>query len=328
MPNPASHNPLRMFATDVARHSSVLMYASHILRKRKAITLLADLDLFFDDFGKRYPTFEDINDQAVEELLGHYYVEKELRLPRDPFSEEYAEKQWAFFLKMSGRAQYDINDEGNVYDFEKNRDSFYPFNTGSPDIVGRTLLSQSMAIRAMNLSRGAKVVEFGPGWGNITVNLALMGYAVTAVEANQPFIDLINYRAGKHGMSVNAVKEDMTTFAGSTTETFDAALFVASFHHCRDHLKMLESLSRIVKKGGCICLCEEPIFYSRNPFLPYPWGLRLDGLSLYFVRKFGWLETGFQFGYLSKALSAFNFEVLRIPSYMPRIADLIVGRRN
>ncbi len=304
------------------------MFVSHLLRGRKAITSLAELDRFFDDFGKRYPTFDDIDDQAVEELLRHYYVEKGLRLPRDPFSAGYAEKQWEFFLKMSGRGQYNIDDEGNVFDFQKNKDSFYPFNTGSPDIVGRALISQSMAIRAMNLSPGAKIVEFGPGWGNITVNLALMGYAVTAVEANQPFIDLINYRAGKHGKSVNAEKEDMATFARSTTETFDAALFVASFHHCRYHFEMLESLSRIVRKGGCICLCEEPIFYAKNPFLPYPWGLRLDGLSLYFVRKFGWLEIGFQFGYLRKAMSAFNFDVLRIPSYMPGIADVIVGRRN
>ena len=49
---------------------------------------------------------------------------------------------------------------------------------------------------------------------------------------------------------------------------------------------------------GRLAFAAEPV--AR---LAYPWGLRLDGLSLWSTRAYGWLELGFDTGYFAEALA-------------------------
>ncbi len=74
----------------------------------------------------------------------------------------------------------------------------------------------------------------------------------------------------------------------TTDEPFDAAVFYESFHHCADHLAMLDRLHRIVRPDGVVLFAAEPV-----QRLGYPWGPRLDGLSVWSSRTYGWLELGF-----------------------------------
>jgi SAM-dependent methyltransferase len=83
----------------------------------------------------------------------------------------------------------------------------------------------------------------------------------------------------------------------TTEEPFDAAVFFESFHHCADHLAMLRRLHRIVRPGGAVLFAAEPV-----QRLDYPWGPRLDGLSVWSSRTYGWLELGFDTRYFDRAL--------------------------
>src|SRR5207302_7213627 len=132
-------------------------------------------------------------------------------------------------------------------------------------------------------------VEFGPGWGTTTLNLSQMGYHVTAVDAEQDFIDLIAHRAAQLGQKINLVKSDMLEFRSE--QTFDAAVFFECFHHCSDHIQLLKNLQRLVNDDGVLAFAAEPI--ADAPYFPFPWGLRLEGMSVWSIRKFGWLELGF-----------------------------------
>jgi cyclopropane fatty-acyl-phospholipid synthase-like methyltransferase len=59
----------------------------------------------------------------------------------------------------------------------------------------------------MGLPSGASILEFGAGWGNTSIELAKVGYNVTAVDIEANFVELINLRAGKEGLrNVKAIK--------------------------------------------------------------------------------------------------------------------------
>jgi ubiquinone/menaquinone biosynthesis C-methylase UbiE len=171
----------------------------------------------------------------------------------------------------------------------------FPYSTYSTTTVGDQLIRQGLLLRQFRVKPGARVVEFGPGWGNLTLELAKMGFAMTAADVNLEFGDLITQRAGKLGLEIQVVTSDMLDY--QPDEPFEAAVFFESFHHCSDHLQMLRNLTRIVRDDGVLAFGAEPI----GP-LPYPWGLRPDGMAVWSTRKFGWLENGFTEQYFFEAL--------------------------
>ena len=89
-------------------------------------------------------------------------------------------------------------------------------------------------------------------------------------------------------------------------EPFDAAIFFESFHHCADHLALLRKLHRIVRPGGTVFFASEPI-----AAMAYPWGPRLDGMSVWSSRTHGWLELGFDTTYFHRALAKTGWQFTR-----------------
>ena len=174
--------------------------------------------------------------------------------------------------------------------------------------MGRDLLARGHVLECLAeaeaLARGGaaatagdppRIVEFGPGWGNLTGDLVATGFDVTAVELDEKFCQLIAHRCAGPGR-VTVVRADMLGFVAD--EPFDAAVFFESFHHCADHIAMLHRLHDSVRPGGVVLFAAEPI-----QRLDYPWGPRLDGLSVWSSRTHGWLELGFDNAYFDRALA-------------------------
>jgi len=70
------------------------------------------------------------------------------------------------------------------------------------------------------------------------------------------------------------------------------------------------------------------VFLAENPFLPYSWGVRLDGQSLYFMRRYGRLELGFQSSYLPRILSQFGWKMEWRPARTEACGDIIIASRE
>jgi hypothetical protein len=153
-----------------------------------------------------------------------------------------------------------------------------------------------------------------------------MGYQVTAVDVEQSFLDFIKYRTEKLSKKVNLINKDMLGF--QTDEKYDAALFFECFHHCSDHLKLLENLHELINEKGLIAFAAEPIVEELIPALPYPWGVRLDGVSVWSIRKFGWLELGFDASYFLRTLLLLGWTPKRYRSDVSRLADVIVAKKS
>ncbi len=238
-----------------------------------------------------------ISDDALRAAFQTFEYRPDLsRLPKDPFSLEYRQFQDELYRQISGRDRYFAQEaERTPFDLATALRRPFPYSTASCTTVGNQLIMQGFLIRHLALPRGARILEFGPGWGNTTLHLAQMGFDVTAVDVYDGFTDLIGARAAQIGVTVTTAVSDMLDFRAR--EPYDAVVFFECFHHCTDHMGMLEHLRGFVADGPAL-FAAEPISWD----MPYPWGIRLDGISVWSIRKFGWFELGFRPDYFAAAL--------------------------
>ncbi|MCD6024707.1 MAG: hypothetical protein K0Q91_1623 [Fibrobacteria bacterium] len=309
---------------DTVKRSRFLTNLSHSLRNVRMLNGTAEMDAFFADHQSRHAVLDP---EAIRELSNSCYRLANFRMPSDPFSAAYRDRVLDLYHELSGRPEYSVEYEAAQFDPETEKFNFFPYNTQSLPLVGNQLITQGLTLRNISLPPGGSIVELGAGQGNTALNLALSGYKVTAVEVNQPSIDLMSYRAQVNGREIRFVRQDMMEFVATSPEQFDAVLFVASFHHCLDHAKLLQNLGRIVKKGGAIYFADEPILYAQSRFLPYPWGLRLDGLSLYFIRRHGWFELGYEYRYFKEALARAGWKLQTVHSGISGFSNFFIARR-
>ena len=230
------------------------------------------------------------------------------RPPRDPWASAYRQHWLDVYRSITG-ATYNVQSEGSHFDVEAATTNPFPYCTRSHDVVGSQFIGLGSLIRAMQLPPGAKILEFGPGWGNTTLALAQMGYDVTAIDIEPNYVALIRSRAAKLGVSVNVQHGDFFS-AGNLNSTFDAVLFYESFHHCDDHLRLLEVLKGLLPHGGKLVLAGETV----NESLPYDWGLNPNGEALWQIAHNGWLELAFRESYLLRTLRRFGWETERHPA--------------
>jgi SAM-dependent methyltransferase len=228
--------------------------------------------------------------------------------PADPFAEAYREWAWDLYRAISGRAGYDTANEASPFDLAAALERPFPYQTGSLALVGRDLVARGHLLECLgeairSSAEPRRVVEFGPGWGNLTHDLVATGLDVTAVELDEKFCRVIEHRCEGPGRAT-VLQGDMLGFTAE--QPFDAAVFFESFHHCADHLAMLRHLHDIVRPDGVVVFASEPI-----QKMDYPWGPRLDGLSLWSSRTYGWLELGFDSAYFDRALAQTGWTATR-----------------
>lgn len=106
------------------------------------------------------------------------------------------------------------------------------------------------------LKKGQRVLDACSGPGRISVELALCGMKVTAVDITQPFLDAAKETADNEGVKLELLNTDMRTF--KTEKKFDAAINVYnSFGYCDkipDDTKILKSIFASLKDGGTFVL--------------------------------------------------------------------------
>jgi len=236
------------------------------------------------------------SDDALRQVFSTFRMNISAQLPADPFSAEYRTYQMDLYQRLAGTT-YDVSNERSKFDVAAAVLRPFPYFTGSLDTVGRFTMGVGALLHAMRLSPGVRVLEFGAGWGNTTIAMAMAGLNVTALDIESDFCDLLTSRARQHGLDIAIVNDDFM-WAETVAEPFDAAVFFECFHHCADHMRLLRALQRAIRPGGRIYFGAEPIVER----FPVPWGLRLDGESLWAIRNNKWLELGFKESYFREAL--------------------------
>jgi ubiquinone/menaquinone biosynthesis C-methylase UbiE len=246
------------------------------------------------------------SDDALRRAFERFRMDLDLQLPDDPYSDEYRRSVFSLYEWLHG-APYSTSNEIMPIDVERTADVPFPYRTQSAPTVGNYLIAIGHVIRTLDLPPGSKVLEFGAGWGTTTIALARMGYDVTAVDIGPSFVDVISTRAARVHAAVKTVVGDFSV-VHELEDQFDAVLFFESFHHCSDHLSLLSGLDRVVAKRGRVLFAAEPIAAG----YPVPWGLRLDGESLWAIRKNGWFELGYDEEYFVQTLRRFGWQVEKV----------------
>jgi SAM-dependent methyltransferase len=236
-----------------------------------------------------------VSDDKMREVFAGFRMAPPTDLPRDPYGAEYRERQFELYRVISGRDSYDIDNEESNFPVDPNRP--FPYYTESPHTVGHHLMALGVIVQTMDLAPKSTILELGAGWGNTTIALARMGYELTAIDIDPNFVGLIGARAEKLSLSID-VRRSGFLDVDQLGRVFDAVLFFESFHHCSDHLSLFSKLENVLAPEGRVFFAAEPI----NDGFPVPWGIRLDGESLWAIRANGWLELGFQESYFIRAL--------------------------
>jgi hypothetical protein len=82
-------------------------------------------------------------------------------------------------------------------------------------------------------------------------------------------------------------------------------------------------LHNVLRPGGKVFFAAEPIDDS----FPVPWGLRLDGESLWAIRRNGWLELGYQESYFVRTLHHLGWVSHKHVSPATHLAVIFEARR-
>ena len=235
-----------------------------------------------------------VSDDAMRAVFQSFRLDLPTVAAMDPWSGEYRDEQFALYRRLSTRGEYRTANETSGYEVDSRIP--FPYYTKSAETVSNQLLAIGFLVKVMNLPPGSAVLEYGAGWGNTTITLARMGHDVHAIDIDANFVAMISARAERLGLAVRA---EVGEFLGvsALSRAYDAVLFYECFHHCSDHLQLLADLHGVLRPGGKVVLAAEPIHEEFHA----PWGLRLDGESLWAIRSNGWLELGFKESFFIEA---------------------------
>jgi SAM-dependent methyltransferase len=237
----------------------------------------------------------------------------------EPFSETYKATVLQLYSDLRGDdLDYDPQrDEQSGLSLPQNLWSgASPWSFRDSTFVAEFLLSWGQIMRALALPAGsdAKILEYGSGSGQLLLFLARLGLRMSAVDIDPASLELV--RAQAAAMQLDVRTEQAAFGDGFGDETFDRIIFFESFHHAIDFGPLLSRLRRRLNPGGTLILCGEPVVSAFVPEVPYPWGPRLDGLSVFSIRRHGWMELGFTESFLIEAMHRYGWlvDVSALPS--------------
>ncbi len=261
------------------------------------------IDALFDDIGDGVP--DTAQYQRLTTL--HLDVPEARRLVGlDPFSAAYRQAALELYLLIRGRTEqgYEaVRDEPSATPLpEQLWTGLVPWSFRDTNMVSEHLLAWSRIFRHMKLTPGGSVLEYGPGSGQILLMLARLGYRACGVDIDPTALHAIAAQASHLRLSVET--EQGSFGDGFADERFDVILFYEAFHHALEFEKLLIRLHSRLKPGGRLVLCGEPIVGLPSVGIPYPWGPRLDALSAFCIRRFGWMELGFTHDYFAAVTRA------------------------
>jgi len=268
----------------------------------QVITSLDELDAKIAECNDAHASQSD---DAMRRLFQTFRMDFSSQMPSDPFSQEYRAFQISLYERIAGK-KYSLENERTKFDLAALISRPFPYNTRSCTTTGYHLTAIGFMLRALDLPPGARIIEFGAGWGNTTLSLALLGMRVTSVDIEPNFCEVIRSRAAQHAVDIEVIQGDFF-HAETVTEPYDAALFFECFHHCDDHMRLLRALHTAVKPDGKVVIASEPILSN----YPVPWGLRVDGEALWAIRNFGWLELGYDESYFRTAVARAGWAVTK-----------------
>lgn len=255
-------------------------------------------------------------------------IDSEKFIDLDPFSDEYRRRMLELYKEISDREGYSSENE-KTDSLDKIDSSFnpIPYRFEDSSLTGEYLVCYGLIMRALDVKKGAKVLEYGAGEGQLSINLARIGCESYVVDVEERFLKSIKKQCERLDIKISTSSDVFGS--GFDGEVFDRIIFFEAFHHWFSHWPDLIRIKKKLNKDGFICFSGEPIIKKdsiHKNIIPYPWGLRLDGESIRSINEFGWMELGFSEEYFIDLLMKSGFTVSYLPNSMFERAQIYIAK--
>jgi 2-polyprenyl-3-methyl-5-hydroxy-6-metoxy-1,4-benzoquinol methylase len=285
-----------------------------------------------DDLIQRTNLMES-EENRIQVLCDHYYS-PEIRTDAPPTAPEYRQLIMGIYAHIRGTPDGvyapEIDEKSPFVEKANVFCTGGPYNYQSSAFVGEFLIAYGFILKCMAMRAGMRVIEYGPGSGQILLHLARVGCQVTAVDIEPQYLDIIQTQATAMGLNTEVLCGSFGA-APVGAPPYDAVLFFEAFHHCLEHQQLINQLHDIVTASGQVVFAGEPIIGANDywrPVIPYPWGPRLDLLSLRATRTYGWLELGFQEEYFVRLLLRNGWFVRKYRCSLTARGDTWIAKEN
>jgi 2-polyprenyl-3-methyl-5-hydroxy-6-metoxy-1,4-benzoquinol methylase len=242
---------------------------------------------FISDFSITYSTFVDQN--------------------LDPFSDEYFNQQISLYEELSNRKLDQNSGEQAPVDVDRCVNAANPYGMNDINFIAKHARANLTTLLVCSPPQGARVLDLGCGWGLSSEMAAFCGAVVDSVDINSLFVDLVNRRASTRNYDIRCIHSTFDSF--QSEHLYDVAMFYECLHHSTKPWETLANIGRYIKSNGKITINGEPI----NSVWWKNWGLRLDPLSVYCIRKFGWFESGWSEKFISECFYRNGFVLTLMP---------------
>jgi SAM-dependent methyltransferase len=268
--------------------------------------------------------------ERIEVLSNSFLVDPVIvEMPADPFSDAYRRAVLDIHARISGRPFYDATTmEHTPLEIARfvARPAAYQYDS---QWLGNYLESFGHVIKKLDVRPGMRVIEFGCGDAELSLHLARFGCDLTVVDIEPDYLEIVRRKADRMEVPIRTVLGDFTD--GLDLEPFDRIFCYQSFHHSLEHQQAIANYARMLRADGFLVFGAEPVVDPAGPWgraVPYPWGPRLDGLSLRAMQTHGWMELGFQKPYFEQLLARHDLGCEQEASATNNLASSIVARRG
>jgi SAM-dependent methyltransferase len=260
-------------------------------------------------------------DTAPEWATNWYTPTLTVDITLDPFSEAKCEQQIRLYEEISGRNFDQKVNEDTEFNFVHHVASPNPYASNDATYMALHFQRLSKMLRFTRIPASARVLDMGCGWGLTTEFFGMLGCKVTAIDINASFVELVTERNKRLGYDIQAFQSafDEVDVVGE----FDLIVFYECLHHAVKPWEVISRLLPRLAEGGSVAFVGEPV----NSFWWPHWGMRLDPLSVYCMRKFGWFESGWSADFISACLTRAGLDVKSQNDADGVIGPVFVGSR-
>lgn len=219
----------------------------------------------------------------------------------NPHSDEYRAEVLEIYSRLTG-GDYDVaNEWTSTLQTPEQFERGYPWVSGNFGIIAEEIAKPIAVLRALQDlgKQHIRAIEFGSGWGNLSIPLAKSGVDITLVDIDRGFLDRAVRIADREAVPVRTICGDFLEVAQAEHEKYDVVIFQSAFHHCLEFQELVRAIrDNMLMPGGAILFMNEPI----SEDLKFAWGLRYDGESLWAIMCNKWLELGFHSDFFADML--------------------------
>ncbi len=234
----------------------------------------------------------------------------------DPIGDAYKNQQRRLWRELAGRdSEYDPHrDEGfrpppHEIDPLRFPGGFIRRDENAVAEMADHVIANGMILKHSGLKPGAWALEYGAGFGQTALTLARLGVNVDTVDICPLCCGYVKMQADFFGVNMHPF-EGVFGMNPRGNRKYDLIYFYESFHHCIEFNDLIKKIRNFLTPNGKVLLAGEPIKGPDNlypPYLPYPWGLRLEAFTIVAIRDKGWLELGFRENFITNLFTNHGF---------------------